>query len=352
MPTMRLLWKRVYTAVATARWSVLLMVAAAHFLTSWMLLAAVGEADLTGHAVTFFYYYVVTATTVGYGDLSPVADAGRIAASLYVVPIAIAIFTAIIGKAITDITSYLRRNHMGMGSYAKKTGHIVVIGWQGDRTRRLLEGLLADRDGHEQPVLVSSSLTENPMPSEIDFISVETLSDGRGLERAGIAGSRTVIVRGRNDDETLAATLAAQASAPEAHIVAHFEEEGPSRLLAGHCQNVETVVSVSTDIIVRAACDPGSSALARLMFSGSTADTAYSVQIPPGVMTSFLDLLVYMKKRHGVTVIGTLCPAEGMVDLNCEADKQIGSDDVIYYIADHRIPANDIEWQGLKGKAA
>lgn len=352
MPTMRLLWKKVYTAVATARWSVLLMVAAAHFLTSWMLLAAVGEADLTGHAVTFFYYYVVTATTVGYGDLSPVADAGRIAASLYVVPIAIAIFTAIIGKAITDITSYLRRNHMGMGSYAKKTGHIVVIGWQGDRTRRLLEGLLADRDGHEQPVLVSSSLTENPMPSEIDFISVETLSDGRGLERAGIAGSRTVIVRGRNDDETLAATLAAQASAPEAHIVAHFEEEGPSRLLAGHCQNVETVVSVSTDIIVRAACDPGSSALARLMFSGSTADTAYSVQIPPGVMTSFLDLLVYMKKRHGVTVIGTLCPAEGMVDLNCEADKQIGSDDVIYYIADHRIPANDIEWQGLKGKAA
>ena len=352
MPTMRLLWKKVYTAVATARWSVLLMVAAAHFLTSWMLLAAVGEADLTGHAVTFFYYYVVTATTVGYGDLSPVADAGRIAASLYVVPIAIAIFTAIIGKAITDITSYLRRNHMGMGSYAKKTGHIVVIGWQGDRTRRLLEGLLADRDGHEQPVLVSSSLTENPMPSEIDFISVETLSDGRGLERAGIAGSRTVIVRGRNDDETLAATLAAQASAPEAHIVAHFEEEGQSRLLAGHCQNVETVVSVSTDIIVRAACDPGSSALARLMFSGSTADTAYSVQIPPGVMTSFLDLLVYMKKRHGVTVIGTLCPAEGMVDLNCEADKQIGSDDVIYYIADHRIPANDIEWQGLKGEAA
>ena len=41
MPTMRLLWKKVYTAVATARWSVLLMVAAAHFLTSWMLLAAV-----------------------------------------------------------------------------------------------------------------------------------------------------------------------------------------------------------------------------------------------------------------------------------------------------------------------
>ena len=194
MPTMRLLWKRVYTAVATARWSMLLMVAAAHLLTSWILLAATGETDLTGHGATFFYYYVVTATTVGYGDLSPGGDAGRIAASLYVVPIAIAIFTAIIGKAITDITSYLRKNHMGMGSYAKKTGHIVIIGWQGDRTRRLIEGLIADGVSHEQPVLVSSALTENPMPTEIDFISVETLSDGRGLERAGIVGARTVIV--------------------------------------------------------------------------------------------------------------------------------------------------------------
>ena len=193
MPTMRLLWKRVYTAVATARWSVLLMVAAAHFLTSWLLLAAAGETDLTGHAATFFYYYMVTATTVGYGDLSPAADAGRIAASLYVVPIAIAIFTAIIGKAITDITSYLRKNHMGMGSYAKKNGHVVIIGWQGDRTRRLIEGLIHDNVSHEHPVLVSSSLAENPMPSEIDFISVETLSDGRGLERAGITCNKNGI---------------------------------------------------------------------------------------------------------------------------------------------------------------
>lgn len=352
MPAMRFLWKRLYTAVATARWSMLLLVAAMHFLTSWALLVTTGEADLTGHAATFFYYYVVTATTVGYGDLSPAGDAGRIAASLYVVPIAIAIFTAIIGKAITDITSYLRRNHMGMGTHARKTGHIVVIGWQGDRTRRLIEGLIADGGRENQPVLVSSSLTENPMPSEIDFVSVETLSDGRGLERAGIAGSRTVIVRGRNDDETLAATLAAQAAAPDAHIVAHFEEEGPSRLIAGHCEGVETVVSVSTDIIVRAACDPGSSALARLMFSGSTADTAYSVRIPSDVMTTFLDLLIHMKKRHAVTVIGTKCPDEGIVDLNCAADKRIGSDDVIYYIADHRLAANEIDWQGLKGEAA
>ena len=352
MPAMRLLWKRLYTSIATARWSVLLLVAAAHFLTSWALLAATGETDLTGHAATYFYYYVVTATTVGYGDLSPGGDAGRIAASLYVVPVAIAIFTAIIGKAITDITSYLRRNHMGMGSYAKKTRHTVIIGWQGERTRRLIEGLISDSVNQEQPVLVSSAIAENPMPNEVDFISVETLSDGRGLKRAGISGSRTVIVRGRNDDETLAATLAAQASAPEAHIVAHFEEEGPSRLIADRCDNVETVVSVSTDIIVRAACDPGSSALARLMFSGNTEDTAYSIRIPSGVMTNFLELLVHMKKRHGVTVIGTMCPSEGMVDLNCDSKKQVGSDDVIYYIADHRIAANDIEWQALKGEAA
>ena len=351
MPAMRILWKRIYTAVATARWSMLLTVALIHFLTSWGMLALFGEGDLTGHAVTFFYYYIVTATTVGYGDLSPAGDAGRIGASIYVVPIAIAIFTATIGKAITDITGYLKRNHMGMGSYAKRNRHTVIIGWQGERTRRLIEGLLGDNIEQEQPVLVSSSLEENPMPSEVDFISVETLSDGRSLERAGIAGAKTVVVRGRNDDETLAATLAVEAAAPDTHIVAYFENEGPARLIKSRCESVETVVSVSTDILVRAACDPGSSALAHLMFSGATEDTAYSLRLPPGIDTTFLEVLYYLKKNFGITVIGTKSPVDGYVDLNCEADKKVGSDDIIFYISDKRMQASDIDWS-MTGVAA
>jgi len=351
MPAMKLIWKRVYTAIATASWSVLAAIIIVHFMGSWLLLGVLDENDLTNHAATWFYYYVVTATTVGYGDLSPATDAGRVLSAIFVVPGAIAIFTAVLGKAITDISSFLRRSHMGMGNFSKRKDHIVVVGWQGERTRRLIEDMLDDckKNGREseQPVLMCASKTENPMPNEASFIAVETISDTDGLIRAGATNARTIVIRGKNDDETLAATLAAQACAPHSHIVAYFEDEKAARLINAQNGNVETVVSVSSDIIVRAACDPGSSALARLMFSGNTEDTAYSISVPEGGQYSFIDLMLGMKIQHGITVIGLKSENEAIVDLNCSSEREVLAGDIVYYISDHRLPAN-MDWSTLK----
>ena len=350
MPAMRLIWKRVYTAVATARWSILLGVALVHYLTALALISMAGEADLTSQVSTWTYFYMVTATTVGYGDLSPATDTGRLIAAFYVIPGAIAIFTAILGKAITDITTYLKRNYLGMGNYSKKSGHTVIIGWQGDRTRRLIEGLINDDNGVDEPVLVSSQVSENPMPSQLVFIAVETLSDSRGLQRAGVKNAKTIIVRGRNDDETMAAAFAAHAENEGGKVVAHFEEDGPARLVTSHCKDVEAVVSVSTDILVRAACDPGSSQIAHLMFSSATNDTSYSLEITDNVSVRFIDLMMRMKERHSVTVIGTRCPQKGTVDLNCDANKEITSGDTIFYISDKRLSQDDIDWRLINGE--
>ena len=57
-------------------WPVLLAVLLLHMLASWCLLALAGEDKLSDwHA--FLYFYVTTATTIGYGDLSPGSTAGR-----------------------------------------------------------------------------------------------------------------------------------------------------------------------------------------------------------------------------------------------------------------------------------
>ena len=352
MPVFRSVWRQVYTAIATASWTVLLGIALLHILACWAFLSAAGENELTALAATWFYYYVVTATTVGYGDLSPATDAGRVLASIFVVPGAIAIFTALLGKAITDISRYWKARLMGRGNYARKQGHVIVMGWQGDRTRRLIEGLIND-PADDQPILVAASVQENPMPTQIDFVAVETLSDVKGLGRAGASGAKVIVVRGTNDDETLAATLAAQANAPRAHIVAHFEEDASARLLNGHVANVETVTSVSTDIIVRAACDPGTSRLSRLMFSAATEDTAYALQVPESSRRyAFMDLLINLKIHHGATLIGVRGAEDGEVDLNCPTDQSVGPGDVLYYISDHRLRQTDIRWNLLAGEAA
>jgi hypothetical protein len=53
--------------LALMSWSVLLVVVLLHSLISWQLMAMAGEEKLV-ELTAWFYYYIVTATTIGYGD--------------------------------------------------------------------------------------------------------------------------------------------------------------------------------------------------------------------------------------------------------------------------------------------
>ena len=64
---------------------------------SWLSLYLVGETDLTSSFTTFAYYLVVTASTVGYGDLSPTSVAGRWIVILFVIPGGLSLFSALLG---------------------------------------------------------------------------------------------------------------------------------------------------------------------------------------------------------------------------------------------------------------
>ena len=231
MPIIRSLWHRVYIAIATLSWGVLAGFFLVHALLSYLAFVAAGEKDLTDHAITFAYFYTTTATTVGYGDLSPKSDGGRLANVLLVLPGSIALFTAFLGKAIADIGAIWRRRLQGLGDFSEdRSGHTLVVGWQGTRTRRLIEGLLHDSGG-SPIVLLATGIAENPMPADIDFIASDGLSHPEFYVRAAAGKAATVVIRGRDDDETMAATLAAHAAAPDAHIVAHFGDEGAARLI-------------------------------------------------------------------------------------------------------------------------
>ena len=104
---MRRTWQRIYYAIATLRWSVLIAVIVLHALLSYFVLVVTGETALISDFLVYFYYYTTTATTVGYGDLSPQTAAGRTAAAIIILPGAIALFTAVLGKAVTRVSDAL-----------------------------------------------------------------------------------------------------------------------------------------------------------------------------------------------------------------------------------------------------
>ena len=346
MFVIRRLLLRLYIEIATLSWRVFFLCFFLHAAISYLGLAYAGESKLTAEPADFFYFYMTTATTVGYGDLSPGSREGRLIGAFFILPGSIALFTAFFGKAITTISGYWRGRLQGHGDFSGRVGHTIVVGWQGARTKYLIEALERDRP-RERVVLLATKLSENPLPNLIDFVVSDSISDLDSFLRAGADGAAALVIRGIDDDETLAATLAAAAAATRAHIVAHFQAEGPAQLIRRQCPNVELVTALTSSLLARAARDPGASRLAALMFADGAADTAFSMRLPADMNPiGYFDALAGLKRSNGLTLIG-LGDQQGHVDLNCAADRVMNAGDTLYYIADHRILASEVDWSAF-----
>ena len=75
--------KRLYVRISGLSWDVVCLVTAAHFIVSWRALTLIGGEEIAGASI-FWYFYVTTATTVGYGDYSPATAAGRLITVLWI----------------------------------------------------------------------------------------------------------------------------------------------------------------------------------------------------------------------------------------------------------------------------
>lgn len=266
-------------AVSEMRWPALILVGLAHLASSWAALAAAGEAPLTP-PLTFLYFYATTATTVGYGDLSPQTETGRLIAILWLFPGAIALFTAFLSKTITSLAAAWRRRMAGQADFSNRRGLTVLVGFNRVRTAKMIEELRRGARGREDDeILVVAKRDAQPLPDGVLFVRVDQLSDGDGLRRAGVKGADEVLIIADDDDETLAATLAVQALAPQAcHIVAYFQDEQTATLVRSLERPIETVVSPSVELLVRAAQDPGASRLfAALASSRDQTATIFSL---------------------------------------------------------------------------
>ena len=82
---------------AESRWYTIVGATAFYAVTSYWLLYAVGEHDLIAD-IDFIYWLAVTASTVGYGDLSPTTPEGKLVVAFYVIPLGLSIFAMVIGR--------------------------------------------------------------------------------------------------------------------------------------------------------------------------------------------------------------------------------------------------------------
>jgi voltage-gated potassium channel len=313
----------------------LLVVSLLYISLSWGLLVLAGETELTENFSSFIYYLMVTASTVGYGDHSPVTDLGKWVVVLFVIPGGLSLFAALLGRVAGAAVDYWRAGIIGKRR-VRVENHIILLGWNGSRTMHLIRMLQHEEAGKRPIVLCSRSDIENPLPGEIHFIRVTNYTDSQEMANANISEASCIIVDNLSDDITLSAALYCASVNPDAHLLAYFKDEALGRLLSQHCPNAECIPAVGAEMLAKAAVDPGSSALHQELLASTRGMTQYSVVYPEHQpVTKIENIFSFIKKRHHATLIA-LDSGNG-IQLNPDLSTDVQPNTKLFYIADERI---------------
>ncbi|MCV2886065.1 potassium channel family protein [Aestuariibacter sp. AA17] len=334
---------------AEMRWYNIMLVLAFYALSSWLLLYSANETALLQFD-DFMYWLVVTGSTVGYGDMSPATAAGKWIVSLYIIPVGLSIFALVLGRVAAWVSEQWQKGVKGLKPLDLHD-HIVVIGWNEQRTIQLINMLQQERAAMPQkPDILLCVRAEilNPLPGEIEFVKVASFNKDEDMNKACIKDASVIIMDNPEDDMTMTTALYCSQANPDAHLIAYFKDESLVQLLKHHCPNVECTPSVAVEMIAKSAFDPGSSLVQHDLLSLQYGEQSqFSATIPDSVSSLVAgDVFANLKSQYDATFIGFL-PASGAHNptLNPAPSDRIKGGDKIFYIAKQRLP--DIKWSSL-----
>ena len=349
--TSRKLRKLIAKIFIDLRWYSIVLALIFYACTTWVLLWLAGEEVLI-QSTNFIYWLVVTGSTVGFGDLSPTTAAGKYIVSFYVIPLGLSIFALVLGHSAKWVSDQWQKGVRGLKDLNVQD-HILVLGWNGHRTIRLLNLLIREKKAvAENPTIVLCVRADitNPLPDDIEFVKVTTFSNDLDMDRACVAQAKVILMDNPEDDLTMTTALYCSQRNPNAQMVAYFNDESLVPLLQKHCPNVECTPSVAVEMLAKAAFDPGSSLLHHDLLDVDEGNAQYSVSIPDDVSPLLVSkLFIGLKRDYRATLIGLSRAHKTLtIEVNPDLDQIVNPGDKIFYIADERIQR--FNWNEFSGE--
>ncbi|MCZ2857280.1 potassium channel protein [Blastococcus sp. VKM Ac-2987] len=320
-------------------WRLPLAVAVFVFLSSWLAMALVEPAGsaITAPA-TYWWYFLVTAATVGYGDVFPSSVGGRVIGA-YVIVGGIVTLTLLFTQLSEALQSLRGRRLRGVVPL-DMSDHVVLLGYWPGRTERIVAELTAE--GRTQVALCAwEDVVENPMPDQpaVHFVRGDLTTEDV-MQRACVPQARTVVVDARDDNETLAVAVAVEHAHPGVHLVAALRDLGRRDTLRYVSAGVQGVQWHMPFLLTEEANDPGiTQVYSELMTHGGR--NTYSLTVPPGFPhATFGECQSHFGTTFGATVLAVRGPAGLAVSPPWDTRLEVGT--TLYYVAPHRIPARQL----------
>lgn len=304
------------------------------------------------------WWFFVTATTVGYGDVVPTSIPGQVIAVFDMI-FGIGLMFAILGAGADKVIERRRQRMRGL-SQLNLHDHIVILGGGAERKmRKLIREIKSDLmyKGVEL-VVCSEHYEENPFDNDVEFVKGR-LGDDDTLSRSCVEHARVIIIYGISDEETILTALAVDEINRDAFTtvyirdrvnIKHIDRINKVRhagIAGTRYRRIRVITRINDLMLAREISNPDLSEAILQLMNVQHGNTFYSVEAWPDHDCT-LDLPVVRQMLRATDahalLVGIRRFEDGSMCLNPHENIQVASKDHLFVIAAHR---PQIDWGPL-----
>jgi len=179
-----------------------------------------------------FYYAVVTLSTTGYGDITPVTDDARLVNVLVITPARVLFLIILVGTTLEVLTEQYRTN-LRLTRWSKSVkDHVIICGY-GTKGRSAVNALLETGFDKQRIVVVERDEALVRQAASYGLVTVEgSATRSAVLKEAHVRNAKAVIIATDSDDTSVLITLTVrQLTGGQVRIIATARESENAPLI-------------------------------------------------------------------------------------------------------------------------
>ena len=272
-----------------------------------------------------FYWIVTTTTTVGYGDITPTTEAGKLL-SMFVMISGI----GVLGVLLATIAEVMIEKSLKRRPTVLMENHIITLGWNG-----IVETAVKELLKENMEVVVVADVDDIPVDNKnLTFIKGD-ITEEEILKTARIEKSVCVIISGKNENETLLSAISVKKLNEKVRVACVVSDPKVKRAL--DMLGVDQTISIqefSGLFLGRFVFAPRVSSVFRELMSSEGVDL-FENPVSGVEGKTFREIVDMMKDRHDALVIGVV--RDGSIMLNPEKELKLKRGDEVIYISKRRL---------------